>query len=230
MSSLHFASCEQYRDRVIELAGTDKNVFNSGALSIDNLTTLELFSREKFLEHFGVDMNKPTILTTFHPETVSYEMNEVYVKELRQALEELITHFQVIITMPNADTMGNVIRKELKEFAALHPESVFEFENLGMTGYLSAMKHCALLLGNTSSGFIEAAYFPKWVVNLGSRQEGRLLTKNIRTIPIKADVIVKTVESFIKEPVPAIDQPYGNGNSAEIMKQHILEFLENNQA
>jgi GDP/UDP-N,N'-diacetylbacillosamine 2-epimerase (hydrolysing) len=230
MSSLHFTSCEQYQDRVMELTGTDKNVFNTGALSIDNLTSLELLSKEKFLENFGVDLNKPTILTTFHPETVSYEMNEVYVKELRNALEQLSSHFQVILTMPNADTMGNVIRKELKAFAQAHPNIVYAFENLGMLGYLSAMKHCSLLLGNTSSGFIEAAYFPKWVVNLGSRQEGRLLTKNIRTIPIKADVIVKTVESFIKETVPEIDQPYGSGNAAGIMKQHILEFLENNQA
>lgn len=225
MSALHFTSCEQYRQRVIELIGTDKNVINAGALSIDNLASLELYSKEKFMECFGVDLNKPTILTTFHPETVSYEMNEIFVKELRKALQELCSHFQVIITMPNADTMGNVIRQELKDFARLNPGVVFEFENLGMIGYLSAMKHCSLLLGNTSSGFIEAAYFPKWVVNLGKRQEGRLLTKNIRTVPIDADGILKTVKSILQEPLPVFDQPYGNGNAAGIMKQHVLEFL-----
>ncbi|RYE58034.1 MAG: UDP-N-acetylglucosamine 2-epimerase (hydrolyzing) [Sphingobacteriales bacterium] len=226
MSSLHFTSCEVYRQKVIDLTGTDRNVINSGALSIDNLTSLELFSKEKFTQCFGVDMNKPTILTTFHPETVSYEMNEIFVKELRSALQELCSHFQVIITMPNADTMGNVIREELKGLARLNPGVVFEFENLGMTGYLSAMNHCSLLLGNTSSGFIEAAYFPKWVVNLGRRQEGRLLTKNIRTIPIEAEVILKTVKSISQEPLPVFEQPYGNGNAAGVMKQHLLGFLD----
>ncbi|MGZ4089313.1 MAG: UDP-N-acetylglucosamine 2-epimerase, partial [Bacteroidia bacterium] len=107
MSQLHFTCTEAYREKVMALTGKEKGVFNTGALSIDNLKALTLFSIEEFYNRFGVNLNKPTLLTTFHPETVSFEKNGLYAKELSAALEYLSNHFQVIITMPNADTKGN---------------------------------------------------------------------------------------------------------------------------
>ena len=226
MSSLHFAGCEVYRERIIELKGSDDNIFNTGALSIDNLQSLQLLSKEQFAEKFGVDLNKPTLLTTFHPETVSFNRNEDYAKQLYVALEKLSGEFQVIITMPNADTMGNVIRKEMQALAEKNKRTVFAFENLGTIGYLSSMKYCAMLVGNTSSGFVEASYFPKWVVNIGRRQAGRLLTENIRTIEIEAELIVKTVKALSRVTVPSIQHPYGKGQAASAMMQHIMTFLK----
>lgn len=226
MSQIHFTCAEPYRKRVIELTGDEKNVFNTGALSIDNLKSLQLLNIEEFSDRFGVDLGKPTLLTTFHPETISFRANESYASELSSALSKLSNYFQVLITMPNADTLGNIIRSAFESLALNKKGSVYAFENLGTIGYLSAMKHCKMLVGNTSSGFVEAAYFPKWVVNLGKRQEGRLKTQNIRTIPIKESDIIKTVMELDKLPIPLLNHPYGNGTTAKNITEHILEFLE----
>lgn len=225
MASLHFASCEAYRQRIIALTGNEKNVFTTGALSIDNLTSIALLSVEEFKEQFGVNMEKPTILTTFHPETVSFTKNEEYAKQLVAALQKVAASFQIIVTMPNADTMGNVIRKELEVLANNNAGTIFAFESLGTVGYLTAMKYCAMLVGNTSSGFVEASYFPKWVINLGNRQDGRLLTENIRTIGVEKNLIVETINALEAKEVPAVKHPYGNGQAATAMKKHILNFL-----
>ena len=131
--------------------------------------------------------------------------------------------------MPNADTMGNLIRSALQGLADKKKDKVFAFENLGTIVYLSTMKHCAMLVGNTSSGFAEAAYFPKWVVNLGHRQDGRLLTSNIRTVEVEEDQILETVSQLSKLPVPELQHPYGNGNAAEEMIRHLLDFLNTKQ-
>ena len=229
MASLHFAGCEVYRQRIVSLTGSEENIFNTGALSIDNLVSLELLSLKQFEVQFGVNLAKPTLLTTFHPETVSYNKNEQYAKQLSAALQQLTSNFQVIITMPNTDTMGSVIREEMQALAANNKEMVFAFENLGTIGYLSAMKHCAMLVGNTSSGFVEASHFPKWVINLGNRQNGRLLTENIRTIAIEENQIVETVKALSIMPVPFVKHPYGKGQAALLMTKHLLNFLKSSE-
>ncbi|MGZ3749671.1 MAG: UDP-N-acetylglucosamine 2-epimerase [Flavisolibacter sp.] len=226
MSTLHFTGAEPYREKVISLKGSEKGVFNTGALSIDNLSTLNLLTIEEFYTRFGVDLNKPTILTTFHPETVSFEKNGWYGKELADALEKLSSYFQVIITMPNADTMGSLIRTEMQSLAITNSNRIFVFENLGTIGYLSAMRYCSMLVGNTSSGFVEASYFPKWVINLGNRQDGRLFTQNIRSIPVEKNQIISTVLELSERSVPSLKHPYGKGQAAKQITKHIIDFLK----
>nr|MBA2500478.1 UDP-N-acetylglucosamine 2-epimerase (hydrolyzing) [Chitinophagaceae bacterium] len=225
MSTLHFAGCEQYRQRIIDLTGNKENVFNTGALSIDNLSSLQLLNKDEFLTQFGVDLNKPTLLTTFHPETISFEKNETYARELCTALDKLTSQFQVLITMPNADTMGTVVRQQFEILSKNNP-AIFAFENLGILGYLSAMEHCAMLLGNTSSGFVEASYFPKWVINLGHRQAGRLMTENIINIGIEENKMVDAVYALKDKLVPALQHPYGDSHAAEKMINQIKKYLK----
>ena len=213
MSTYHFASTDQYKKRIIEITGKEKNVYNVGALSIDNLVNLDLLSIMEFKNRFDIDLSKPTILITFHPETVSFEKNEVFIKELISALGKLDT-YQLVITMPNADTMGVLIRDFINSFIE-KTENAIGVENFGTLGYLSCMKHCSFMLGNTSSGFVEASYFGKPVINLGDRQKGRFLTPNIFSIPIDSIVIIKTVKKI--EQIEKFEncQVYGDGNAAE---------------
>ena len=214
MSKLHFCVTEAYENRLVELLGTEKGIFNVGSLSMDNMKHLTLLSIEEMKEKFGVDLSKPSILFTFHPETVAFEKNEVYIKEIISALSEL-DHFQLVITMPNNDTMGSMVRNHLNDFIS-KATNVFAIENFGTIGYLSAMKHCALMLGNTSSGFAEAAYFPKWVINLGQRQAGRYRTPNIVDVPeIEKSAILSTINQLKDSAEPTFQNPYGNGNTAE---------------
>ncbi len=99
-------------------------------------------------------------MCTFHPETVALDKNEIYINELIKAFEELQKEFQIIITMPNSDTLGNIIRDRIIKYA-FNNENVKTIESFGMKGYLTCMKYSFAMIGNTSSGFVEAAFFPQ---------------------------------------------------------------------
>ena len=222
MSKYLFVSTDEYKKRAVEITQKPDNIFVTGALSIDNLVNTKLYTVEEFKEIYNIDLNKPTILSTFHPETVNYEKNKNYIDELIKAFDKLRNKYQIIITMPNADTMGLFIRNKINSFAK-DKENVITVENFGMRGYLSCMKHSSFLLGNTSSGFVEAAFFPKWVINLGHRQDGRIITPNIYSIPIEEDIILGTVNKIEKAGNPPFSNIYGDGNASgkivEILKK-----------
>jgi GDP/UDP-N,N'-diacetylbacillosamine 2-epimerase (hydrolysing) len=225
MSKLHFASTEQYKNQIVKLIGdaNKSNVYNVGALSIDNLKNIDFLSVEEFKKKFDIDLTKKSILITFHPETVSYEKNEAYINELLEVLKEL-NSYQLIITMPNADTMGNMIRLKLTDFIASNLNAI-GIESFGTIGYLTCMKHCKFMLGNTSSGFVEAAFFPKFVINLGDRQKGRIETPNIFTTPISKEAILNAINLIEITPMPSKCNIYGNGNASakivEIIKKDL---------
>jgi len=143
----------------------------------------------------GIDFSQPTILVTFHPETVARDKNEAYGKELCRALDRLTDRYQVVVTMPNADTMGSVLRRQ---YLALGKENdrVIIIESFGKIGYFSAMEFCSFMLGNTSSGIIEAASFKKYAINLGARQDGRAHSDNLITLPVRESSILAAVEKL----------------------------------
>ncbi len=220
MSKLHFTGAEPYRKKVIEITGSDKNVFNVGALSIEAIKSLQLLTIEQFQLKYKIDLNLPTILVTFHPETIELEKNEVYIRELIAAIKTLSGN-QIVITMPNADTMGLMIRSKLNEFIRGNSNAI-GVESFGSLGYLSCMKHCKMMLGNTSSGFIEACHFRKPVINLGNRQTGRIITPNIFNCPIEKQAILRSVEMAEKFIPQNLEPIYGTGNAAE----RIVEILK----
>lgn len=192
MSQYHFTATAQYAQRVARLIGSEQGVYNVGSLSLDNLEHMKLLNIEKFKERYGIDMNHSTILVTFHPETVSATLNSHYADELTAALSK--THHQIVITMPNADTMGNIVRSKLLAFAQNNANRIFTVENLGTVGYFSCMKLCRFLLGNTSSGIIEAASFGKYVINIGNRQKGRTCSDNVLHVPIAQNDLLMAIQ------------------------------------
>ncbi len=214
MSKYLFVSTDIYKKRALEISKTPNHIFIVGALSIDNLKKTDLFSKKTFQEIFNIDLSKPTILSTFHPETVSFEKNEFYINEFTASLEELKSKYQIVITMPNADTSGLMIRKKIEHFAK-NRKNIILIESFGMKGYLTCMKNCSFMIGNTSSGFVEASFFPKWVINIGDRQKGRILTKNILSCPIKKELILEKVKIAETHSIPENCNIYGSGNSAE---------------
>ena len=216
-----FVSTAIYESRAKSIVENGVQVHNVGALSIDNLKKIDFLDKEEFEEKFGVSLEKTTILSTFHPETVSVENNETYIDELLSAFSELMKRYHVIITLPNTDTTGQMIRDEIGKFAADNPE-VKVVESFGMIGYLSCMKHCAFLLGNTSSGFVEATFFPKYVINLGERQSGRIKTANIVQSNITKKDILNAVTQVEKADGLVDLNIYGDGKTAE----KIVEILK----
>jgi GDP/UDP-N,N'-diacetylbacillosamine 2-epimerase (hydrolysing) len=209
-----FVSTENYKKRAEQIVEDSVKVFNVGALSVDNLKHIHFLSKPEFETKFNINLNQPTILSTFHPETVSFEKNKIYIKELLNSFDSLKKDYQIIITLPNTDTMGQMIRDEIITYGKVNPE-IKIVESFGMVGYLSCMKHCSFLLGNTSSGFVEATFFPKYVINLGDRQKGRIETNNILTTPVTKNDILNAVHKIeTAEPLTNLNV-YGEGNTAD---------------
>lgn len=225
-SEILFVSTDEYMNRAREVVGERTSIFNVGALSVDNLTYQELYSIEEFESVFSINLNKPSILCTFHPETVAIDKNEAYINELIKALTELQNSYQIIITMPNSDTLGGIIRERIISYSN-NNEKVKVVESFGMKGYLSCMKHCFALVGNTSSGFVEAAFFPKWVINLGNRQDGRIRTLNIVDIPvIDKEHIVIAIRTIERNKKLGNCNIYGDGNAAKNISNIIKKMYE----
>lgn len=188
LSTLHFTATAAYAEKVAQLTGSHAGVHYVGAPGVDGLADLPLLTIPALRDRFGIDFGQPTVLVTFHPETVARDKNEAYGAALCAALTELSGRYQVVITMPNADTMGSVLRRQFLALAAGN-ERVVTIESFGKTGYFSAMQHCAFLLGNTSSGIIEAASFGKYAINLGDRQAGRAHSDNLLTVEVRTSAI-----------------------------------------
>ena len=194
-SFIHFASTEVYKNRIVQILDEPKRVYNTGALSLENINLIQLLSVDEFKLKWKIDLSKPTILFTFHPETVNSEKNNFYIKEIIDTVLSL-NKFQFLITMPNADTYGNRIRMQFEsKFQSC--KNIYLVENLGTQSYFTAMKYSKILLGNTSSGIIEAASFNKHVINIGNRQAGRAVSSNIINIEIKKESIIDAVNKTI---------------------------------
>jgi GDP/UDP-N,N'-diacetylbacillosamine 2-epimerase (hydrolysing) len=220
MSKILLVSTNEYK-KVAEKINTEAKVYNVGALSIDNLKTQKLLSKKDFLEKFNINLHQPTILSTFHPETVDLEKNIKYTNEFLKSILHLSSKYQIVITLPNADTMGDYIRKEIFKFAK-NKKNIIIVESFGMIGYLSCMKYCKFMIGNTSSGFVEAAFFPKWVINLGNRQKGRLLTDNIISVPFSSKKIIEAVKKIeLNNNLLSNQNIYGKGNAAQLIIEKI---------
>lgn len=219
IAKYHFTSHDKHAERVMQITGRTEHVYNVGALGTDSCIKTPLMSTDAFYEKFGFDITRPYFLTTYHPETVDLR-NDVFIQELIAAIREMKT--PVLCTLPNADTQGSLIRAELLEFEKEQPKLIKCFENLGQKGYLTAMSHAFMLLGNTSSGIVEAGAFNKIVLNVGNRQKGRYTGKNVIHVENNRQSIIDGFKKAQQVNLLDFINPYGKGNSA----QQIITILE----
>lgn len=214
MSTLHFVSNNIHAERVRQITGTKKGIYNVGALGVEGILKTPLYTVRNFYKKFKFRIDIPYILLTVHPETVDYADNKTNIRELVEALKQI--PLPVLCTLPNADTEGNILREKLLDHEKKHPGKMKCIETLGQAGYYTAMKNCAFMLGNTSSGIIEAGSFRKYVINLGDRQKGRVAGKNVVNIPFKTKKIVEAAKKVSAAGWDrGIKNPYGAGNASE---------------
>ncbi len=218
MSHLHFTATDVYAQRVIQMGEKPWRVTVCGALSLDNLHTISLLDRDEFACKFAISLPEKFWLVTYHPVTLEYEQTERQVKELLAALD--IIGLPVLFTMPNADTGGRIIRKLIDKFLSEHPDSK-KAECLGTQGYFSAMALATAMVGNSSSGIVEAASFALPVVNIGNRQKGRIRGKNVIDVGYSRTEVLegirKAISSEFKADLKGLVNPYGKGQAAEII-------------
>ena len=214
MSQLHFCSTEAYRQRVIQMGEDPSKVFNTGAPGIDNIVNLDLLSKDDLEKQLDWKFTQKCALFTYHPVTL---INDDLKKDLSIIFDVLVdSEISVLFTYANADSGGRIINKKIEEFCKLDPNKYKVVKSLGQLRYLSAMKHVDLLIGNTSSGIIEAASFDKPVVNIGDRQSGRL--KGINVIDCKIKDLSKSIELALSSGfiIKCQNQQniYGTGNAS----------------
>ena len=221
MSYLHFTSTSEYRQRVIQLGEHPDRVFNVGAIGIENIKK-ELLSKEELEKKIGFKFEKNTILVTFHPVTLERNTSMEQFQNLLNAFDE-IENLKIIFTKANSDTDGRIINKMIDEYVKTNKARAIGFTSMGQINYLSAMKYVDAVVGNSSSGIIEAPAFKIPTVNIGDRQKGRIQAETvINCKPIKNDIVSslkKALSDDFKRVIRHAKNPYGDGNvSNEIIR------------
>lgn len=224
MSSLHFVAAEPYRQRVIQMGEMPSTVFNTGALGVDNIQRMDLLAKSVLEKDLGINLQKEFLLVTFHPETWS-ENSDKGLTELCFALEK--TGKAVIWTGANADSGGQVINQQVVEWFAKSRVKGGFFNSLGALRFLSLMRFAGAVVGNSSSGIIEAPAFKIPTVNIGQRQRGRLRTASIIDCDADEDSIFKAInkacDTEFRDAIAEQKCAYGAGNAARNMIQILLE-------
>jgi GDP/UDP-N,N'-diacetylbacillosamine 2-epimerase (hydrolysing) len=222
MSALHFTSTEEYRKRVIQLGEHPNTVFNVGAIGLDNFMSLEILSKSELENELKIKFNKYNYIIGFHPETLSNYSIEEQFKSLLQAIDVQTDSF-FIFTKANADTDGRIINQLIEKYVSSHPEKAALFASLGTQRYLSLMKLVTAVVGNSSSGILEAPSAPTATINIGDRQKGRIQAKSIINSSADKDDIIsafnKAKSKKFRLEIENIVNPYGNGDTSnQIMK------------
>ncbi|WP_448563710.1 UDP-N-acetylglucosamine 2-epimerase [Thalassotalea ganghwensis] len=226
LSHWHFTATEVYRQRVIQLGEPPENVFNFGAPGIDNIKKLPLLSLDKVSEVLNIELSKPYMLVTYHPETLSDLPVEQGMRALLNAIDRFPS-YQVLVTYPNADADGRIIMAELEAYAQRNQGRVFLFRSIGQLNYLSAMRHASLVIGNSSSGIIETPSFNIPTVNIGDRQKGRISSDSVIDVKRDEQAIVEGIDKALSDDflnkIKALPNPYGDGHACEKIVKQLIE-------
>ncbi|MCJ7443547.1 MAG: UDP-N-acetylglucosamine 2-epimerase [Methanotrichaceae archaeon] len=216
MSHLHFVEMETYSRRLIQMGEEPWRVNITGAMALDNLRELKYLSLDELNKRFGISLDQPPLLVTFHPPTREYDKTEFYTSELLDALDKF--ELPIVFTYPNADTNGRIIIRLFEEFIDKHNNS-WLIPNMGMQGYFSLINQSLAMVGNSSSGIIETPSFRLPVVNIGNRQMGRITPNNIITVGYSSEEIscgiAHAIEAEFKNQLNDLINPYGDGYASK---------------
>lgn len=222
MSLLHFTSTEEYRKRVIQLGEQPERVFYVGSLGVENVKKLPLFTQEEMESEIGFKIDKKTILVTYHPVTLGPNDMKRDITSFMEALDERPA-LRVIFTMPNSDNGSEEIAKAIDGFVSNNSGRARAFKSLGLRRYLSAMKYCGAVVGNSSSGILEVPSFGLPTLNIGDRQKGRIQAKSVVNCATdKASILAgldQTLSWEFAEFCKTVRNPYDKANTAaEVFK------------
>ena len=225
MSHLHFTSSEEYRQRVIQLGEDPGRVFNVGALGIDNIRQMKLLSREELQTKMGVGLKERNLLVTFHPVTLQPGESAKQFQQLLNALDKL-RNTQLIFTKSNADMESLAINNLIEEYVKSRKDKAVVFASMGQLAYLSAMRYVDAVVGNSSSGIIEAPSFKIGTINIGDRQDGRVKALSVIDCKAKTKDIKQALKYLysteFKIILQTVTTPYGLPGAA----QRIVNILK----
>ncbi len=231
MAHVHFTATERYRQRVIQLGEMPERVYNVGGIHVDAIKNIPLLDKKQVETKLGTPLSGKTICVTYHPETLNSPDQESNVRALLEALM-MLADTKIVITLPNADPGSRTIIERIREFGS-QTENVYIFESLGHTCYLSLLQYVDAVVGNSSSGIVEAPLFGIGSVNIGDRQKGRVAGESVINVSHEKESIYQAIRraqsAEFKTRLKSLANPYGTGGAAArikgILKQVELEGL-----
>ena len=231
IAHLHFPSCEEYARRVIRMGESPETVFNVGGLGDENLRTMPKMNAEELSESLGFDVTRPFGLVTFHPETAGGADPKAQMENLLGAMEAVskATGLRWLITKSNADAGGLDINRMIDDWSAEHAEIAAAYTSLGVVRYLSAMSLAALVAGNSSSGVVETPTMGVPTVNIGDRQKGRIICRNVIGCPAERQAIQAALEKALSPEFASAARktvsPYNGGETSKKIVEILEQFL-----
>jgi UDP-N-acetylglucosamine 2-epimerase (non-hydrolysing)/GDP/UDP-N,N'-diacetylbacillosamine 2-epimerase (hydrolysing) len=229
IASIHFPATEIYRRRIIQMGEDPDHVFNLGSPGLDAVYKLKLMDRQKLQDRLGFDLTGTVGIVTYHPVTLEGDRARSQIQNIIRAIRE--TGIKALFTKANADAYGSTINATVADFCATNPARYRLFDSLGQLTYLSCLKNLDLMVGNSSSGLIEAPSFRLPVVNVGERQRGRIRAENVIDVGYGKEEIVRGIEEAcsheFREKLKGMSNPYdtyGDGETGHRIKEKLKEI------
>ncbi len=227
LSSIHFPANQEYKKRIIQLGEQPNRIFEVGDPGVENIRKMDFLSKNELEGFFGFQLDK-FFLVTFHPTTLEPNQAKLQLTELFLALNKF-EEYNIIFTKSNADSDGRIINEMIDEYTAKNSERVKSYFSLGQKRYLSTLKYASAVIGNSSSGIVEAPVLNVPTVNIGNRQKGRLKADSIidcESVEVEIiDAIFKVINIDFKEKLEGIPLKYdGYETSSKIVE--ILKGLD----
>ena len=226
LSHIHFPATETYKKRIIQLGENADNVFNVGSLSVENIKNIKFLDRNEIFKRLGLDSKRKLLLVTYHPTTLGKHNAIEEIELLLHSLKQF-KFANILLTGSNADTGGAEINKKIQEYTKKRNNWFFNI-SLGQKLFLNILKYCDVFIGNSSSGIIEAPSFKIPVVNIGNRQEGRVIAENIISVPLKKSLIVETIQNILNNGLE-LPRKFKNPYDSSITSDKIVEVLSSSQ-
>lgn len=233
LSHLHFTSTEEYRKRVIQLGESPERVKYVGSLGVDNIRNERIMALKELEDSLSFKLGDNFLLVTFHPVTIESGTAAEQCDSLLEALGEINANYQLLFTLPNSDTNGRIIIKKINDYVSTHSDKAYAITSLGKRRYYSALKYATAVVGNSSSGLVEAPSFHIPTLNIGNRQHGR--TRGESVIDVDAtcegirDGLHKALSQEFINRAKEAKNPYEKDNTLqeifETIKYYPLEGL-----
>lgn len=223
MSQYHFTSTQAYRKRVIQLGEAPERVFYLGALGAENCRKIDESHVEEMVKRLPA---QKYWVVAFHPETLTGKNVKAQAEEVLAALDMDPSGFAVVLMGTNADTGADAIRTAWLQYAEKTPQAVY-WENLNTDSFLYLVKNSAALIGNSSSGIIEAPSLGRYTVNIGERQKGRVHGNSVIDVPCDREAISQAMKIILKKNgAEKIENPYATEDTAQEYYQKTKEILQ----
>ncbi len=233
MSHLHFTETDEYRKRVIQLGEHPEHVWSTGALGVNNIHNEQIMKLQDLEDSLNFKLGKKFLLVTFHPATMENATAADQCMNLLTALGDINDEYQLLFTLPNSDTDGRVIIQIINDYVAKNPDKAYAITSLGKKRYYSALKYTTAVIGNSSSGLVEAPSFNIPTLNIGNRQQGRTRGESVIDVPATLEGMRKGLKKVLSDDVitkcKTASNPYEKANTLEtifnIIKKYPLDGI-----